>query len=120
MILGFPSALARQLPTQDYLVISARHLEERLAPEENHRYLQNFSPDTGFLLRYDGLGAEIDPRGFSGGGAWHRLPTGEGIWQPNLRLGGLCVGHYSGSRLLHCLKIESVIQALEDLDWPTP
>jgi hypothetical protein len=52
-------------------------------------------------------------RGFSDAGVWFDRPT-DGVWHPNVRLAGVCTHYYPRRKLLSILRIEQVMQFLDE------
>ena len=80
--------------------------------QEKPRF-EPFGLATEFLTPFVAADQSMHSRGFSGAGEWFDRPT-DGVWHPNLGLAGVCTHYYPRRKLLSILRIEQVMQFLDE------
>ncbi len=101
--LGYPSARTQPFG-ENYAVTPCHAFGQIRTPtcdyDLNREFAITYTP-----------GSELDPRGFSGSGAWQ--PCSEGmIWSPRIRLAGIVTNYYRNSQVLICCRIERLASFL--------
>jgi len=106
---GYPSAQARVVAPGS---AAAFAMLQWGRIQEKPRF-EPFDPATEFLTPFVAANQGMHARGFSGAGVWFDRPT-DGVWHPNLGLAGVCTHYYPRRKLLSILRIEQVMQFLDE------
>lgn len=101
--LGYPSACARAFG-ENYAAAPCHSFGEIRTPT------CDYDLSCEFAIAYN-PGPDLDPRGFSGSGAWHSRSEGR-IWSPRVCLAGLITHYYRESQVLICCRIERLTSFL--------
>ena len=103
--LGYPSARAQPVG-KNYAATPCHAFGQICTPS------CNYDLSCEFAITYS-PGADLDPRGFSGSGAWYSRSEGV-VWSPRMRLAGLVTNYYRKSQVLICCRIERLISFLAE------
>ena len=103
--MGYPSARAQPFG-KNYAVTPCHSFGEICAPSCSYDLSREFA------ITYP-PGTELEPRGFSGSGAWYSRPAGI-VWSPSPRLAGILTNYYRQSQVLICCRIERLLWFLAE------
>jgi hypothetical protein len=103
--LGYPSARAQPF-RENYAATPCHSFGEICTPN------CNYDLSCEFAITYS-PGPDLDPRGFSGSGAWYSRSEGV-VWSPQIRLAGLVTNYYRKSQVLICCRIERLTSFLAE------
>jgi len=84
--------------------------------DDSDRFLRGFNTDRHFLVSYSAAGHQ-DPKGMSGTGGWSELDHSVNalVWSPHQSLAGVCTHYYRKKGLLKFVRIEAVIEFLDEI-----
>jgi len=119
---GFPTANARVVgATTDGGTVNflgcASHVsdyETDLNAAVWNRLSSSISPEDNFVLRYNGVGQDLNPHGFSGCGVWIAEATAEALWSPKTTLVGVVHRYVEKLSLLIATNLPAVLGMIDN------
>jgi hypothetical protein len=108
-MVGYPSAVAHQLPGTPAYVVARRWEMLPTLPSDTIAPSDKYDPETHFLLSYP-PGESLHPGGYSGSGIWGwELSQGE-VWSPKPIYTGMAVAYNRRAAALIAIKLLPIRQ----------
>jgi hypothetical protein len=117
-MVGYPSAIAQQLPGTPAYVVARRWEMLPTLPSDTIAPSDKYDPGTHFLLSYP-PGESLHPGGYSGSGIWGwELSQGE-VWSPKPIYTGMAVAYNRNSAALIATKLSPIRHFLDQISRGT-